>query len=218
MVNILTNGKVHESWTHLISAYTLLSEQSVPGLIPKYTQIIYPPVECVFKVFEMNVKDIKVVLLGQDPYYTFGQAHGLSFSVPDGVRIPMSLRNIFKEIQYEFPERDYIFTSGNLEKWFYEQKIFLLNSALTVKSKKPGSQIKQWSSFTDTVINYILEQNKDCVFLLMGNFAKKKMPKDNTRVVTCAHPSPLSAHKGFFQSNVFKKIEDLLGQTINWQN
>ena len=207
--------KIHESWTHLISAYAHLNESLVSDLVPKYTQIIYPPIECVFKVFEMNVKDIKVVLLGQDPYYTFGQAHGLSFSVPDGVRIPMSLRNIFKELQFEFPERNYIFTSGNLEKWFYEQKIFLLNSALTVKNKKPGSQIKQWSSFTDDVLNYILEQN--ILFLLMGNFAKKKMSKDKM-VVTCAHPSPLSAHKGFFQSNVFKKIEDLLGQTINWQN
>jgi len=179
---------------------------------------VYPPPECIFKVFEMDVKDIKIVLLGQDPYHNVGQAHGLSFSVPSTEKIPGSLRNIFKELKIEFPERNYQFKSGNLERWFYDQKIFLLNAALTVEKNKPGSHIKRWSKFTDQVIEHIISNNNHCVFLLFGNFAKKKVRSIPDRTVECVHPSPLSANRGFFGSNVFKRVEDLLGETINWQN
>ena len=178
----------------------------------------YPPKDCIFRVFEMDPKEIKIVLLGQDPYHGPGQAHGLSFSVPDGQVIPASLKNIFKELVLEFPERNYKFTSGNLERWFYEEKIFLLNSALTVEHGKPGSHLKLWSCFTDDIIRY-LNKNSNCIFLFMGNYAKKKVKLvDEHRFVTCVHPSPLSANRGFFNSGIFKKTEALLGQNINWQN
>ena len=166
----------------------------------------------------MDVREIKVLLLGQDPYHGPGQAHGLSFSVPEGVKIPPSLRNIYKELQNEFPERNYKFDSGNLEKWFYREKIFLLNASLSVIKEKPGSQMKIWEGFTNNVIKFVSEQNKSCVFLLLGNFAKAKecLIYNKERIIKCVHPSPLSAHNGFFGSGIFKKVEELLGTNIDW--
>ena len=179
---------------------------------------VYPPREMVFRVFEMDVKDIVIVLVGQDCYHGHGQAHGLSFSVPDGVKIPPSLQNIYKELCIEFPERNYKFNSGNLERWFTEEKIFLLNSSLTVVKNKPGSHMAIWSEFTDDVISYICKKNKNCLFILLGNFAKTKEKfidnKDN--IITGVHPSPFSAHNGFFTSNIFKKVEEKLQKEINW--
>jgi uracil-DNA glycosylase len=179
---------------------------------------VYPKKEEIFKVFEMDVREIRLVLLGQDPYHGPGQAHGLSFSVPTGVKIPPSLRNIFKELQNEFPERSYKFDSGNLENWFHREKIFLLNSSLTVVKGKPGSMMKIWEEFTDDVIKFICEKNDKCVFLLLGTFAKSKevLISNKERIVVGVHPSPLSASKGFFSSNIFKTIEEKLGEKINW--
>ena len=166
----------------------------------------------------MDVKDIKVLLLGQDPYHNTGQAHGLSFSVPDGEKIPPSLKNIYKELKMNFPERNYEFTSGNLEPWFYREKIFLLNSSLTVQKGKAGSDMSIWEEFTDEVIKYIEEQNKHCVFLLLGNYAKSKgkFIKNKSKIVEEVHPSPLA--RGFVGSNVFKRVEAALGHEINWSN
>jgi uracil-DNA glycosylase len=166
----------------------------------------------------MDVKDIRVVLLGQDPYHGPNQAHGLSFSVPDGEKIPPSLKNIFKELILEFPERNYNFKCGNLDKWFLREKIFLLNSSLTVQRGKAGSDMKKWEAFTDQVIKFISEQNDDCVFLLLGNYAKSKNKfiKNKDKIVTEVHPSPLA--RGFVGSNVFKRVEDVLGKEIDWSN
>lgn len=205
--------KIHKSWKPLFDDINL-------DKIYNTTDIIYPPKEKVFKVFEMDVKEIKVLLLGQDPYHNPGQANGLSFSVEKGVKVPPSLKNIFKELVNEFPERNYKFTSdnGNIERWFYDEKIFLLNASLTVIQNKPASQIHLWENFTNAVIKYISDNNDKCVFLLLGNYAKSKEKiisnKDN--IITGVHPSPLSANKGFFNSQIFIKVQEKLGSSINW--
>jgi len=147
------------------------------------------------------------------------QAHGLSFSVMKShKKIPPSLKNIYKEIQNEYPDKNYIFEHGNLERWFNEEKIFLLNSALTVIEGNPGSLIKKWSKITDEIIEFISENNKNCLFLLLGNYAKEKAKfiSDKDRIIYGVHPSPLSANRGFFGSNIFKKLDEKLNYNINW--
>jgi len=205
----------HSSWSKLFNKYKFNIDLLYSG-----EDIIYPKKEDLFKVFNMDVNDIRVLLLGQDPYHGDGQAHGLSFSVPDNVPIPPSLRNIFIELKNEFPERNYNFTSGNLEKWFNREKIFLLNSSLSVIKNKPSSQMNIWENFTDNVIKFISKKNKKCVFLLFGNFAKAKeiFIKDKNKIVKCAHPSPLASKYGFFGSNVFIKVEEILNEEIDWSN
>ena len=202
---------IHSSWKPLFDQYKF-------NLDKRYSsnEIVYPPKEQVFRVFEMDVKDIIIVLVGQDCYHGEGQAHGLSFSVPDGIKIPPSLRNIYKELKIEFPEREYEFNSGNLEKWFYREKIFLLNSSLTVKKGCPGSDMHIWEEFTNDVIKFISDNNEKCVFLLLGNYArnKDKFIKDETNVVYAPHPSPLA--QGFINSYVFTEIERRLGRIIDW--
>jgi len=202
---------IHPSWYPLFSEYDFdLDEIYNPNLI------VYPPRNLVFRVFEMDVQDISIVLLGQDPYHGPNQAHGLSFSVPTGEKIPPSLQNIFKELLLEFPERNYLFNNGNLERWFYEEKIFLLNSSLTVQKSTAGSDLKIWEDFTNKVIEFISEHNDKCVFLLLGNYAKAKniFIKNKNKIVTEVHPSPLA--RGFIGSNVFKRVETILGHKINW--
>ena len=180
-----------------------------------YSDTVYPPKELLFRVFEMNVHDINIVLLGQDPYHRPGQAHGLSFSVPTGMVIPPSLRNIFKELKREYPTRNYEFKTGNLEPWIKE-KIFLLNSSLSVVENKPGSHMKKWEKFTDDIIEFISCNNKNCVFLLLGNYAKKKEKfiVDKNRIVIGPHPSPLA--RGFVGASVFSQVEEKLNKEINW--
>jgi uracil-DNA glycosylase len=180
----------HKSWNSLFERYTFDIDELYSG-----KEEIYPKKEDLFKVFEMDVREIKLLLLGQDPYHGPGQAHGLSFSVPNGIAIPPSLRNIYKELQIEFPERKYIFKSGNLESWFYREKIFLLNASLSVAKGKPGSMMKIWEEFTNDVIKFVSEQNNACVFLLLGNFAKAKESfiSNEERIIKGVHPSPLSA-------------------------
>jgi uracil-DNA glycosylase len=201
---------IHYSWKTLFDKYDIDIDEIYK------TGEIYPPKEFVFRVFEMDVKEIRIVCLGQDPYHGPNQAHGLSFSVPDGEKIPPSLKNIFKELILEFPERNYNFTSGNLEQWFKREKIFLLNSSLTVQKSKPGSHMRIWEDFTNEVIKFISEQNNKCVFLLLGNYAKSKsiFIKNNSKIVTEKHPSPLA--RGFIGSNVFKRLETVLGCQVNW--
>lgn len=204
--------EIHNSWTKLFNKYDInLDEIYEIGEV-------YPPKELVFRVFQMDVKDIRVVLLGQDPYHGQNQAHGLSFSVPDGEKIPPSLKNIYKELKLEFPERNYDFSSGNLEQWFTREKIFLLNSSLTVQKGKAGSDMSIWEEFTDEIIKFISEQNDNCVFLLLGNYAKSKhvFIKNKSKIVTEVHPSPLA--RGFVGSNVFKRVESALGYEVNWSN
>ena len=205
----------HESWKPLFDKFNINIDEIYSG-----SEVVYPEKEYLFRVFEMNVREIKIMLLGQDPYHGPDQAHGLSFSVPEGIKIPPSLRNIYKELQNEFPERNYEFYSGNLEKWFYREKIFLLNASLSVIKEKPGSQMKIWEEFTNNVIKFVSEQNKGCVFLLLGNFAKAKESfiSNKERIIKGVHPSPLSAYNGFFGSGIFKKVEELLGANIDWSN
>ena len=187
-------------------------------------QDTYPPRENVFRVYKKPISSIKVVILGQDPYHGYGQATGLSFSCDnDRGKLQPSLANMFKEIKHEFPERNYTLSSGNLSRWYDEEDIFLINVALTVKAGGAGSLLPLWQDFTNAMIQYIATYNKECVFLLMGSPAKKVIPyilfDDNNnkeRIETCIHPSPLSAYRGFFGSNVFKKIEKRIGP-INWE-
>jgi uracil-DNA glycosylase len=205
----------HESWKPLFDKLDVNIDHLYSS-----TDIIYPQKNDVFRVFEMDVQNVKVLLLGQDPYHGPDQAHGLSFSVPNGTKIPPSLRNIYKELLIEFPERNYNFTSGNLEKWLYREKIFLLNASLTVVKGTPGSHMKIWEAFTNNVIQFISEENSKCIFLLLGNFAKAKESyiSNKERIIKGVHPSPLSARNGFFHSNLFKKVEELLNEEIDWNN
>jgi uracil-DNA glycosylase len=200
---------IHSSWKQLFEEFDF-------DLNDIYDGDVYPPKEQVFRVFELPVQDIRIVLLGQDPYHGPGQAHGLSFSVPTGISIPPSLLNIYKELQRSFPERNYKFPSGNLEQWLLREKIFLCNASLTVEKGKPGSHMTIWKEFTDEVIQYIDKHNTTCVFLLLGNFAKGKssLIRKKDRIVTEVHPSPLA--QGFVGSNVFQRVEKVLGRKVNW--
>jgi uracil-DNA glycosylase len=203
---------VHPDWHKLFEFYK-------PVLVELLEmENVLPAKEDILRVFEMSPKELRVVFLGQDPYHSNGIADGLSFSSKKC--IPPSLQNIFKEIKNNFPERDYEFISGDLSKWFNDEKIFLLNCSLSVLPGKPSSLMSKWEHFTDSVIQYISEVNENCVFLLLGNFAKKKkvLIKNKDLIVEGVHPSPLSCCRGFFGSNVFKQVEERLCSSINWQN
>jgi uracil-DNA glycosylase len=222
LVKLLITNNIHYSWYELfIKQRSILTDTMKNIDLFRNIDVIYPPKELVFKVFEANIESIKIVLLGQDPYIKKGQAMGLSFSVPNDVVIPPSLNNIFKEINIEFPERKYKFDKGgNLSKWS-DSGIFLLNSALTVIENKSNSQQSLWSRFTDKVIEYINLNRQGVVFLLLGSFAssKKYFINNNTNhIIFGVHPSPLSAYNGFFNSGIFKKVEEKLKQEFNWKN
>ena len=186
------------------------------------TQKIYPPGKQIFNAFDKCPFDkVKVVILGQDPYHGHGQAHGLCFSVPDGVGLPHSLQNIFKEINNDLSIP--IPKSGNLERWA-EQGVFLLNSTLTVRAHLAGShQKKGWETFTDRVIYLLAESSNNLVFLLWGAYAQRKGELINTSkhlVLKSVHPSPLSSHRGFFENHQFSKANEYLirhgKKPINW--
>lgn len=181
---------------------------------------VYPSKNMIFKVFEMNIDNINIVLVGQDPYHGKNQAMGLSFSVPIGEKIPPSLQNIFKEIKNEFPERKYNFIHGDLSEWT-KQGIFLINAALTVKAGKANSHQQLWINFISDVISYINLKRSNIVFLLLGKDAAAKqrfVNDDKNHLVIGAHPSPLNASGKFIGSNVFKRTETKLNKKINWQN
>ena len=176
---------------------------------------IFPKKKNIFKTFNyFGPKDTRVVILGQDPYINseivdgkkVPQAVGLSFSVPKShKKIPPSLKNIFKEMVSCYP--DFSYSHGSLLRWVKREKIMLLNAALTVVEKKSGSHLPLWQDWTDLVIKYLAKENPDIVFILMGNFAKKKynlLDKKNI-ILTSVHPSPLSASRGFFGCKIFLK-------------
>lgn len=193
-------------------------------LIEEYrTQVIYPPKEDLFNALKAtSYQDTKVVILGQDPYHGLGQAHGMAFSVNPGIAIPPSLRNIYKELQdslgCSIPD------NGYLMPWA-KQGVLLLNTVLTVRAGQPQShQNKGWEILTDEIIKLLNQKDETVIFLLWGSPAKKKMnlitnPKHV--VLTAVHPSPLSAHRGFFGCNHFKKVNEILErqgrETIDWQ-
>lgn len=174
--------------------------------------VIYPPGQLIFNAFSSTPFDtVKVVILGQDPYHGAGQAHGLSFSVPDGIKPPPSLVNMYKELQKDIGMP--IPNSGNLSKWA-EQGVLLLNAVLTVRANEPASHAKiGWMDFTDAVIRKISDEKKGVVFLLWGRFAQdKQVLIDETKhyVLKAAHPSPFSADKGFFGCKHFSRTNELL--------
>lgn len=175
------------------------------------TTTIYPEQKDVFRVFELPLDKIKVVILGQDPYHNPDQACGLSFSVNDGVPLPKSLVNIYKELHDDLnipPAK-----TGNLEPWF-KQGVFLLNAVLTVEKNSPASHSKLgWQDFTDYIIKTISDKADNVVFILWGAYARsKKKLIDESRhlIIESAHPSPLSAYRGFFGSKVFSKTNSYL--------
>ncbi len=185
-------------------------------------KVIYPPGKQIFNAFEFTPFDkVKVVIIGQDPYHNPGQAHGLCFSVADGIQPPPSLINIFKE------QRDDLGitmpATGNLEKWA-KQGVLLLNASLTVEANKPMSHSQiGWHLFTDEVIRLLSAKRENLIFLLWGRFAQNKETLIDTgkhKVLKAAHPSPLSAHNGFFGCRHFSKTNSLLREwgekPIDW--
>ena len=186
------------------------------------SQIIYPPKNLIFNGFnQCSFNDVNVVIIGQDPYHGDGQAHGLSFSVPNKIKIPPSLQNILKELYSDLSIE--IQNKGNLTKWS-QQGVLLLNSILTVRRGVPGShRMIGWEIFTDRVINLISQNKKNIVFILWGVYAQKKgkyIDRNNHLVIESAHPSPFSVNKGFFGSKPFSKTNDYLRfhkkKEINW--
>ena len=186
------------------------------------SQTVYPPGPEIFRAFDCcSFEDLKVVILGQDPYHGEGQANGLCFSVRDGVRMPPSLQNIFKEIHTDLGKP--VPSNGSLERWA-KQGILLLNATLTVRASSPGShQQKGWELFTDEVIKIISEKKENIVFILWGAYAQKKgevINKNKHLIIKSAHPSPFSAHNGFFGSKPFSKTNEYLRskglQEIQW--
>jgi uracil-DNA glycosylase len=216
---------IHDSWKDL-----LLEEFNQPYFIAlkqylvqeKKTQVVYPPGNKIFAAFDRTSFDlVKVVILGQDPYHGKGQAHGLCFSVPHGITAPPSLVNIFKELHNDLGIP--IPSHGNLEAWA-DQGVLLLNATLTVRANQAGShQNKGWENFTDAVIRKISEVRDGMVFLLWGRYAQAKeylINGDRHHILKAAHPSPFSAHSGFFGCRHFSRTNELLekqGMTpIDW--
>jgi uracil-DNA glycosylase len=176
------------------------------------TKTVYPPARLIFNAFDQCPFDeVEVVIVGQDPYHEPGQAHGLCFSVNDGVEIPPSLQNIYKEIHDDLGKP--IPHSGNLERWA-RQGVLLLNATLTVQAHRAGShQGKGWEEFTDAAIRHLANERENLVFILWGAYAQKKGENIDTNrhlVLKSPHPSPLSAHRGFFGNKHFSKANEYL--------
>lgn len=217
--------RIHPSWlSHLQSEFTKPYFQQLSSFVKSeyQTSTIYPPGKYIFHAFDRCPFDaVNVVILGQDPYHGPNQANGLSFSVNDGVPLPPSLRNIYKEIQSDLGKP--ISQSGNLDHWA-RQGVLLLNATLTVRAGLAGShQKKGWEQFTDAVIKLLSDQKQDLVFLLWGNYAQVKGQVINRAkhlVLEASHPSPLSAHSGFFGCQHFSKTNTYLmlqgKDPINW--
>jgi uracil-DNA glycosylase len=185
------------------------------------TKQVFPPYENIFDALRFtDYDDVKVVILGQDPYHGLGEAHGLSFSVHENVAMPPSLQNIFKELDSDLGIKR---TCSDLTDWA-KQGVLLLNSIMTVEKDKPLShQNKGWEIFTDNIIKYLNDREEPVIFLLWGSFARsKKSLITNKRhyIIESVHPSPLSAYRGFFGSKPFSKINDFLEKNnkekINW--
>lgn len=218
--------KLENSWKEkLQSEFELIYMQNLKKFLKERLQEraeIFPKGDHYFAALNATKFDqVKVVILGQDPYHGPGQAHGLSFSVPEGVDIPPSLQNIFKELKEDLQLP--IPRSGYLQKWA-DQGVLLLNSVLTVESGKPGSHQGQgWEIFTDKIVSLLNEERQNLVFVLWGAYAQKKGAIINTEkhlVLRSAHPSPLSSYRGFFGSRPFSKINEFLISTqqspIDW--
>lgn len=219
--------KLHPSWVnHLQAEFSKPYFQQLEKFLAEEkveSKVVYPRSSDIFNAFNSTAfEDVRLVILGQDPYHGENQAHGLCFSVQKGVRLPPSLLNVFKEI-----ERDLGFpvpSHGCLQSWA-EQGVLLLNATLTVEQARAGShQGKGWEMLTDKVIQQLNEQREGIVFLLWGSYAQKKgrfINKDKHKVLQAPHPSPLSAYRGFIGCGHFSVANQYLlksGQSaINWQ-
>lgn len=220
-------GELHPSWQAVLgqefeqpymhNLREFLQQEKAAG------KVIFPPGPQIFNAFNHTPFDqVRVVIIGQDPYHGPGQAHGLSFSVQPGVKVPPSLVNIFKEIQADLGLQ--MSGSGDLTPWA-DQGVLLLNATLTVEQANAGShQKKGWEEFTDAAIKALNEQRSGLVFVLWGSYAQKKgavIDQQRHLVLKSPHPSPLSAHRGFFGNHQFSAINQYLlkqgQQPINWQ-
>lgn len=218
--------KLDESWKseighefdqpYMLALKKFLQDEKARG------EIVYPRGSEIFNALNTTPFDaVRVVILGQDPYHGEGQAHGLSFSVREGVALPPSLMNIYKEIDAEFGQQPR--RNGDLTRWA-EQGVLLLNATLTVRKAQAGShQNKGWENFTDAVIRAVNDHHQNVVFMLWGSYAQKKgafIDRNKHLVLSAPHPSPLSAHRGFLGCGHFKKANDYLTSkgltTINW--
>ena len=222
----MVDVEIEQSWKEVLASecslpYFEILTESVRRSYNEH-EPVFPPPKLIFNAFSLCPFDsVKVVILGQDPYHGYGQAHGLCFSVPDGVKIPPSLKNIYKEIQSDL---DIVLPqSGNLEYWA-RQGVLLLNTTLTVLEGKPAShQDLGWQRFTDAVIAKVSDEKKNVVFLLWGTFAHRKATLIDSikhKVLTAPHPSPLSAYTGFFGCKHFSQTNSYLeshgGMSIHW--
>lgn len=184
---------------------------------------IYPPESDWFKAFEsVAPEDVRVVILGQDPYHGAGQAQGIAFSVPDHLPAPPSLKNILKELDSDLQLGGCVHRRHDLSDWL-EQGVLLMNAALTVEAATPGSHLADWEPITDALFDVCTHQPQPIVFILWGSYARKKkgrIYRDNHFVIESAHPSPLSAHRGFFGSKPFSKANAYLkragSEPISW--
>ena len=205
---------MHNSWKPFLESefakpYFLELSQFLREEYEKKT--IFPPRPLVFRAFTTDLNDIKVVILGQDPYHTPGAAHGLAFSVPSTEKIPPSLANIYKEIDNDIGS--HANSSGSLKSW-QEQGVLLLNNVLTVEAHRPGSHRGHgWETFTEAVIQYLSKTRENLVFILWGRDARAKKPLiDSSKhlILESPHPSPFSANSGFFGSKPFSKTNAYL--------
>jgi uracil-DNA glycosylase len=220
-------GQLHPSWQAMLgdelhkpymeALRAFLKEEKAAG------KVIYPPNPLIFNAFNHTpFNKVKVVIIGQDPYHGPGQAHGLSFSVPNGIALPPSLQNIFKEISSDLNIK--MSRNGDLTKWA-DQGVLLLNATLTVEQAKAGAhQNKGWERFTDAAIAALNQHREGLVFVLWGSYAQKKgdmIDANRHLVLKSVHPSPLSAHRGFFGNHQFSTINQYLIQhhqaPIDWQ-
>jgi uracil-DNA glycosylase len=223
--NVIINPDIESSWKENLfdefqSDYFKSLKEFLIEERKKY--VVYPPASKIFAAFNYTPFDkVKVVILGQDPYHGPGQANGLCFSVNDGIALPPSLQNIFKELYDDLNIP--ISKSGNLEYWA-KQGVLLLNATLTVRANQAGShQNRGWENFTDAVIRVLSEKRENIVFLLWGKFAQAKeilIDISKHHILKAAHPSPFSAHYGFFGCRHFSKTNVLLKQAgldeIDW--
>lgn len=219
------NVKIEQSWKEqLASEFDKEYFKSLTDFVRQEyrSTTVYPPGSYIFNAFEHCPFDkVKVVVLGQDPYHEPGQAHGLSFSVQDGIPYPPSLVNIFKELESDLGKP--MPSSGNLLRWA-DQGVLLLNATLTVRAHLAGShQNRGWETFTDAVIHKLADNRSHLVYILWGSYAQKKgafIDASHNLVIKSAHPSPLAAYRGFFGSKPFSKANDYLIATgqepIDW--
>jgi len=219
-------SNIHKSWETALrdefqSNYFTKLKEFLKVERKEYT--IYPPAPNIFNAFNLTpLPDLKVVILGQDPYHGPGQAHGLCFSVPEGIKTPPSLVNVFKEIHSDLQLP--IPVHGNLESWA-SNGVLLINATLTVRAHEAGShQKKGWETFTDKVIEIVSQEKEHVVFLLWGNYAQAKETLIDTSkhlVLKSVHPSPLSAYRGFLGCKHFSKTNEYLREQgieeVNWK-